>query len=47
MVHVRGDKWRVALLQQVPLAGEWLAPLMVLGFAHPNDGVSLYATKMK
>ncbi len=41
------NKRRVALLQQVPLAGEWLAPLMVLGFAHPNDGVSLYATKMK
>ncbi|MGL4651457.1 MAG: methyltransferase domain-containing protein [Caldilineaceae bacterium] len=29
----------------VPLIGNWVAPVVVLGFLHPYDGVNLYARK--
>jgi hypothetical protein len=38
-------KQRVRQLRTVPVAGDWLAPLAVLGFAHDYDGVSFYAVK--
>lgn len=29
----------------LPLVGEWVAPVVVLGFLHPYDGLNLYARK--
>jgi hypothetical protein len=29
----------------VPLVGDWLAPVVLLGFMRPYDGVNLYARK--
>lgn len=36
---------RARQLEQIPIAGRWLASLAVLGYAHPYDGVTLYAIK--
>lgn len=49
-----GEEWfvgdvtkeRLQRRKQLPLVGNWVATIDLLGFIHPYDGLSLYSTKL-